>query len=495
LVVVAAASPAIASPSGGVNADGTAGSPASIRVHGRTVLELVAPGPSGTSPADRAAAASTILAAALEEGGEPKVEVSSLDGSEDHLLLRVGNRDLLRLGPQDIAASGLSPAVYGESVRARVESFLRDEGHRGRIRELVLSVCMVVLLGLLSFLALGYIGNQRNDLRRWLENKAQAERPVRGVLIISREGLASVAYVLATSAALLAQFAIILGYCVFVLSQFALTRGWIGPLLQALLSPFGDLLQRFSQFLPSALVAVACFYVLVGAIRVLRFFLYRVSTKQLAVSWLPADLASPMQPLLEAAVVVVTILVVSPLVAGSHSDLFLQVGLLALGALGLAALPVGATLLTGAFCILSRRYALGQWIEVGPHQGELTEITLFELRLVPLDAGMVRVPHLRALLTPVRQLPGPPLLEIDLWLGGSVHPTKAMEAISLALTERFGQMEISVRSLDAAAIGYRLRWPTLHRDRRSEVLVALSEAMARAGIPLASQPGSHRSEA
>jgi small-conductance mechanosensitive channel len=477
-----------------VNGDANAGSPASIRVHGRTVLELVAPGPSGSSPTDRAAAASTILAAALEEGGEPKVEVSSLDGTEDHFLVRVGSRDLLRLGPEDIAASGLSPAVYAESVRSRVESFLRDERHRGRIRELVLSVCMVVLLGLLSYLALGYIGNQRNDLRRWLESKAQTERQVRGVLVISREGLASVAYVLATSTALLAQFAIILGYCVFVLSQFPLTRGWIGPLLHALLSPFGDLFQRFSHFLPSALVAVACFYVVVGAIRVLRFFLYRVSTKQLAVSWLPADLATPLQPLLEAAVVVLTLLLVSPLVAGSHSDLFLQVGLLALGALGLAALPVLATLLTGAFCILSRRYAIGQWIQVGPHQGELTEITFFELRLVPLDAGMVRVPHLRALLTPVRQLPGPPLLEFDLWLGASTPPPRAMEAITSALSDRFGKVEISVRALDASATGYRLRLPTLHRGRRSEVLVELSDAMVRAGIPLASQPASHRSE-
>jgi hypothetical protein len=472
----------------------TVSAPASIRVRGRTVLELQAEGPSGATPSDRARAASTILAAVLGEGGEQEVQVSSLDGSRDHLLVQVGKRELLRLGPADVAASGLNAEVYGESVRARLQSFLREERHRSRIRELVLSVCMVVLLGLLSFLALRWIHDQRQHLRRWLERKAQtgpAER-ARSMLVLSREGFESLAYVLATLTALLAQLALSLSYIVFVLSQFEVTRGWIEPLLQMLFNPFVDLLRRLAHFLPSVVVLVITFYAVMGGVRLLRFFLNQVATGHLTIGWLPADLAMPLRPLLEGGLALLALLAVSPLLAGSHEDLLTRIGVLAVGALLLASLPVGATIVVGVFAVVSRRYAVGQWLEIGSQSGELTEVTFFELRLVPIDAGMIHIPHLRTLFVPVRQLVGPPPLELDLSLAASVAPAKAMEVIAHAVPEQFGKAEVSLRSLDGSAAMYRLRLPAIHLARRAELLVLIATALAGAGIAPAGVVGPER---
>ena len=417
-----------------------------------------------------------------------------MDGVRDQLLIKVGTREVLRLGPADVVASGLAPEVYAEAIRARLQSFLRAKRRRRATRpcELVLSISPRGPPSGSSprSLAMRWINDQRQHLRRWIARTAQTDRGqrARNMLVLSREGFESVAFVLATFTALAAQLALLLSYVVFVLSQFEATRGWIPPLLNILFSPFADLLQRFAHLLPSVVVLIAAFYVVLGGVRLLRFFLQRVASGRLTVSWLPADLAAPLRPLFEGAVVLLALLVVSPLIAGSHADLLSRIGLLLVGALLLAGLPVGATLLAGAFSVVSRRYVVGQWLEVGKHFGELTEVTFFELRLVPVDAGMIRIPHLVALWVPVRQLPGPPLLEIDLPLSPAVDPSVAMEAIARAVPESFGKPEVTLRSLDGAAAVYSLRLPPLHLGRRAELLVLVAAGLTRAGLALASTP-------
>jgi hypothetical protein len=460
-----------------------------LRVHGRSILELKA-SMDGASAVDRARAASTILEAVLGERGDRDVSVVSADGSRDHLLVKVGNRELLRIGPADIAASGLAPEVYAETVRARLQSFLREEGRRRSVRELVLSICLVVLLGLLTLLAVRWIRDQRQDLRHWLERTVQTERGerARSMLVLSREGLEGVAYVLATLVALFAQIALVLSYVVFVLSQFALTSGWIPPLLHALLSPFGELLRRFAGFLPSVVVLVVAFYAVVGGIRVLRYFLDRVATGRLSLGWLPADLALPLRPLLEGALVLLALLIVSPLVAGSHEDLLSRLGLLAVAALLLGTLPVAATFCVGVFSVVSRRYSVGQWIEIGPHSGELTEVTFFELRLVPLGAGMIRIPHLLALVMPVRQLVGPPAMEIDLWLSAALPTAEAAATLARAVPERYGKADVQLQAIDPSAAIYRLRLPAVHLEARGELLAQIAATLASAGIAFSSLP-------
>jgi len=463
--------------------------PAKIRVMGRTLFEL-----SGTqgiaTPADRARAASAILAAILEEGGDPDVSVTSADGSKDHLSLKVGEREVLRLGPEDVAASGLAPEVFAESIRAQVQSFLRAEHHRGETRSTVLTVCMVILMGLLSFLAIRWISSQRHHLRLWLERKADTERGerMRTMLVLSRQALEGGAYVLANLTAWLTQIAIVLGYVVFVLSQFVATRGLIAPLLATLFGPFGDLLQRFVRSLPTAVVLVAAFYLVLAGARLLRFFLDRVASGRFVVGWLPADLATPLRPWLQGALVLLALLLLGPLVSSSHDGLLSRLGELALAALFLAAVPLCATLLLGAFVVLSRRYVPGQWIEIGRHAGEVTEVTFFELRLVPLGAGLIRLPHLLSLFVPVRQLPGPPVVEIDLPLSPAVDPVRALEVLARSVPERFGKAELSLRSFDASAAVYRLRLLASHADPRTELMPLLAAALAEAGVPLATWP-------
>ncbi len=462
------------------------GATAQVRVHGRTVFEIKAPLGASSATA-RATTASAILSEALEERGSLPVTVPSLDGSDDHRVLKVGDHEVLPLGPADVAASGLPADVYAEALRAHVESFSRVERRRRDVQGLVLSICMIVLLGLLSLLAMGWIRRGRDDLRRWLERTADSERGtrVRNLFVLSRQSLEGMAYFLAATTALLAQLAIVLGFVVFAFSQFEATSAWVPPLLQMFFSPFVDLLHRLAGLVPSAVVLVAAFYLVLVGFRLLRFFLDRVATRRFTVSWLPADLANPLRPVLQIALVLAALLMVGPLVGGPSGGTAPKVGLLALGALLLAAVPVAATLLAGAFAILTHRYVLGQWIEVGPHAGEVTEVTFFELRLVPLGAGLIRIPHLLSLIHPVRQLSGPPRVEIDLPLRVSAIPADVLRVLTEGVPERFGPPEVSLVAIDASAATYRVRVPATNAERRAELMLLLVSALRASGIELA----------
>ena len=76
---------------------------ADVVVHGRTAFVLYAPSGSA-SAAERARATSKILGGILEQPGEPPVTLAPLPEGQ---LIRVGEKDLIRLGPGDAAASGL----------------------------------------------------------------------------------------------------------------------------------------------------------------------------------------------------------------------------------------------------------------------------------------------------------------------------------------------------------------------------------------------------
>ncbi len=66
-------------------------------------------------------------------------------------------------------------------------------------------------------------------------------------------------------------------YLVFVLTRFAATRGWVGPLDQALAEPFAKLLARIVDLIPRGLVVLFALIVVLGALRLSSFFVARAA--------------------------------------------------------------------------------------------------------------------------------------------------------------------------------------------------------------------------
>lgn len=113
------------------------------------------------------------------------------------------------------------------------------------------------------------------------------------------------------------------------------------------------------------------------------------------------------RPLVRAVLILAGVLAIGPLLGVGSDSLVGRLGEWALAALAIGLVPLLAAASLGSLALLGRRYKLGEWVAIGPHVGEVTDVGFFEVTLVPQSAGRVRVPHLVTLWTAVQHLPAP----------------------------------------------------------------------------------------
>jgi small-conductance mechanosensitive channel len=442
-----------------------------VMVHGRTAFVL------HSSDAERARAAGKILAALVEEHAQAPV---TLAGDT----VRVGDTELIHLAPGD--AGSLEPQVYYQSVRSEVERFLQRERRRAQLQEGVLSVSMAVFLGLLTLLGIRWLGRRAEAVRGYIEERAHKAEGlrVRQLEVLSPQAVESLLLALVGIGAFLGRVGLVYSYLVYALSRFELTRSWVPGLTRAVASPFAALFERVGAALPAALLLVFGAYLVRGGLRIVRVFLDHVARGELRPRWLSADMAAPARPVATVLLVLVALVTLGPVVSGASDGVLSRVGLLGMFTLALGAVPAVASIFLGVAIIFSRRYELGNWVQIGQHTGEVTSISFLDVTLVPLGSGRVRVPHLLTLFVTVRHLAGPPpAVEVDIPVSSGSSAAEVMKVLKEALAP-LGASTVQLASLSREAAWYRVSLPEAHPDTRSDVLARAAEALAAAQIPL-----------
>jgi hypothetical protein len=393
-------------------APGETGAP--VVVHGRTVFDIDAPNGAATAR-DRAKAISTILTETLEGVDDPallRVAVRPYSGSDTELgkfSLEVGGRELIRVGPDDAKPSGLPVEVFAQALASKIEAALARERHRFALQKLLQSISLTVLLGLLSFLALRRVAAAGESVRANVEQRLSRLQGLhlRRLQLLSSETLQGASYAALGFGRFALQLGIVYAYLAFALSQFPATRPWVAPVTHAFTAPFLTLLERLARLVPGLVLLVAAAFLVRGALRLSNFLIDRVASGEFQWRWLPKDLAPAARPLVGAFLILAGLLALGPLLGAGSDSLLARLGEWALAALAIGLVPLLAAASLGSLALLGRRYKLGEWVAIGPHVGEVTDVGFFEVTLVPQSAGRVRVPHLVTLWTAVQHLPAP----------------------------------------------------------------------------------------
>jgi small-conductance mechanosensitive channel len=387
---------------------------APVVVHGRTLFDIAAP--DGSAPAkDRAKAVAAILTETLERAGDDaplSVSVHPVPAAIDtpaSFSLEVGGRELLRVGSEDAKPSGLPPAVFAQALASKIEAALAHERHRFALQKLLQSISLTVLLGLLSFLALRRVAAAGENLRARVEERLSRLQGLhlRQLQLLSSETLQGASYAALGVARLALQLGIAYAYVAFALSQFPGTRPWVTPVTHAFTAPFLSLVERVVRLVPGLVLLVAAAFLLRGALRLSGFLLDRVASGEFTWRWLPKDLAPAVRPLVRGVLVLLALLAVGPLLGTGSDGLLARLGEWAVAAIAIGLVPLLAAASLGSLALLGRRYKLGEWVAVGPHVGEVTDVGFFDVTIVPQAAGRIRIPHLVTLWTAVQHLPAP----------------------------------------------------------------------------------------
>ena len=439
----------------------------------------------GRSAEERAASASKVLARAATGAKGSDVRVQRRN---EVAVVLIGQTPIVQLVTEDATAAGdASLDVHAASVSASIRDAIESERKRAAIAQSVLSISLLIFLGLIVFYVVQKIGEFARRARLWIEEHGERVLAVRirRIEVVSPGTVRSTALIGLSVGKWIAQVAVVYVYVVYgALARFEATRAYSQRLTGLVVSPLSDLLARVAVGLPMLVVlAIAGFAVFV-LVRFVGLYFSSVGRRENVVAWIPPDLIAPVSSLVRFAIVVTALVFLVPLVTGSSEGALARSGWVVVVALGLAATPVLANGLVGAVVLFGRRLRTGHHVEIGAYRGRISFIGLLELCLEDENGNEIRVPHLFALVRPMRIFGLRPRFTIEIAVAPSARPNEVREAIAGVAAAFDADHNVVFLSADSDRALYRMSFATDRSGARSELAQALVDALSTARIPL-----------
>jgi hypothetical protein len=438
----------------------------------------------GKTAEQRAQAATAALAAVVEHVHAGDIHV---ERHGDVAVVLAGPTPIVELAPEDAQASGASSVdLYAASVVSALRSAIEREHRQAALSKTVFSFSLVVFLGLIAFYLMQKIGEFADRGRVWIDAHAEdvlAVR-VRQIEVVSPGTVRSTALVGLGVGRRLAQVGVLYAWLVFVLSLFDATSGYTEKLTGLIVAPLSQLTTRIATGLPVLAVLVIAAFAVFVLVRFLGLFFDSIERRENVVSWVTPELAAPTSALLRLGVVLAALVFLAPLVTGNPESPLARTGVVVVVALGLAATPVLASGMLGAILLFGRRLRPGQHIEIGTYGGRIASIGLLDLRLEDSERAEVRIPHLYTLRHPTRVLGTRPRFELEIAVAPAA-PHADVQGLLLRVASRFSDdARVELVSADADRTLFRLSFGSEQRNARSELQLAVLEALAGAQVPL-----------
>ena len=355
---------------------------APVRLHDKRVFAVRA-ARAGLSQEERARRASSALERAFDENETDDVRID-----ESHpgiAVVLVGNRPIIELTQEDAdAAADTSLSAHAAGVGENVRSALKAERTRRDVSKRVFSLSLIVLAALGAFLVLRRIGTSAERMRKWVTAHPKRLPHLRiGSVEVMRpaafQGLLRIGLSLLERAI---QLTILYVWMVFLLSQFESTKSLGGKITTMILTPLGALVSRIAVSLPLLVVGIVAVIVVFIVVRFIRLFFASVEVGETQLAWLPPDLAAATSAVLRLGVVVGALVVGAPLVTGTDGGTASRAGFVVIGALGLALVPLLASMTIGFSTVFWRRYRVGDFVSFDGRQGRVASLTLLEIRVL-----------------------------------------------------------------------------------------------------------------
>jgi small-conductance mechanosensitive channel len=454
-----------------------------VRIH-NTVAFVVRVGHRGETARARAAAASQALRAALP--GLTPDDVHVTQGGQVAVIY-AGKAPVIQLYPEDAQAAGdASLEVNAASVAASIRGAIRKEQKQTAIATIAISLSLLLVFGILALYLLRKIGQFSRRGRAYIAEHPERIPAIRlkSIEVVRPAALRGAAVVALGIGKWIVQIALVYVWLVVSLSMFASTRGYTARLTGFVLAPLSTLTARVAGSLPVLFVAVIAGIAVFILVRFVGLFFDSVARSETQVAWLSPDLAQPTSIVARVAIVVAALVFAAPVVTGSEGALT-RAGAIVLIAIALSSTPLVASALTGMTVLYLRRLRIGDFVEYGGRTGRVKAVGLLDVRLEDREECEVRVPHLLSLVHPTRLIGTQPRVIATLSVAPGCPATEVLQVLLDAANAVGEASRAELVGQDATGAEYRVATASSHPDALSQLNVALSEALARAGIPLA----------
>ncbi len=464
----------------------TAASAAPVKIHDRTVFDVLAPR-AGKTPEARAAAAARVLERLAEEREEVEVKVEDEgDISIVHGVVNGGKTPIIQVSADDAAAvSDASARVHADAIAGKVRVAIKAERQRAAIARPVFAFSLLVFSALIALLLFRKVGELVERLRAWVNanpDRLPALR-VRGIEVVQPAAVRGGLGVALGGLSFIGRVAVLYTWVLVALSLFEVTRGYSERLTGFVLTPVYALVTRVAGALPVLVIGLVTMAALGVSLRFVRLFFGSVARGETTVGWMPRDLAAPTSLLVRSGMVITTLVVAAPLITGADDGALSRAGVIALVALGLASTPVLACAAAGIAVVFGRRLRLGDRVIVGDQEGVVRALTLLEVVLEG-EGSRVHVPHMVSLWRPTIVLGPAASVSVEMSLDARSDVTRVIAIATEAAATMGSKPIVTVLSLDAYGLAIKVAVTPWSGSGVNELVAALAAAFAREGIAL-----------
>ncbi|HYP77145.1 MAG TPA: mechanosensitive ion channel family protein [Polyangiaceae bacterium] len=405
----------------------------------------------------------------------------------DVVVIRIGQIPIVQLTQEDAYAAGeASLDVYAAGITSKIREALDSEDRRAAVAKSVFSISLLVFFGLIAFYLVRKLGEFAESGREFLDARPDRDLSIKvqKIEFVRPATLRSSAVMAISLGKWLGQAVIAYAWLVVALSLFDATRNYTQRLTGFVVMPVSQLMERLASALPLLIVAAIASLAVFVLVRFVGLFFASVARGETPLPWLPADLAMPTSVLLRSAIVVTALVFAGPIVTGDANGSLGRSGAMILVALGLASTPVLASGVVGVTVLFGRRLRLGEFAEMGGTIARISAINLLEVRLLDAHRVETRVPHLLALVRPLRVLGMHPRLSIDVAVAASAAHDVVRE-ILIEVGKKCGRdARLDLLGFDVDGAVYRLSALCDSLDARQTMAQSALSDLALAGVAL-----------
>ncbi|ARU86977.1 mechanosensitive ion channel family protein [Pseudomonas sp. M30-35] len=351
------------------------GVPAELKIANRSIVVLRATLLSET-PEQRVSRARAIIDEALDSNEALEVRVESVLNS---YIVLLGQRRAFIISPGDIDTTDSSTRNTAEIAAEKLRLVVAETQQTRNVNFMLMAAGFSLVATLIYFILLRGVSWVRRKLVSQLPRLMQRHISTLKVGHTPLIDIKNIYYVVDRLLWLLYWALVFLfsyQWLGFVLSRFPYTRPWGESLNIYLLNMAGYLLEGVISALPGLAVAVAIFFMARGIIGFTRSLLMRMARPG-TITWLSGETLQPTMRLTSIAIWLFALAMAYPYLPGAGTDAFKGLSVLVGLMISLGASSVVGQAAAGLILTYSRTLRPGEFVNVGGHEGTVTELGMF----------------------------------------------------------------------------------------------------------------------
>lgn len=411
---------------------------------------------------------------------EPNSKLVDVIIQKDQSLdVRIRGYRIITLSSEDRKAAGFNNAQdYKEALYTDLNHFVSEEFQRLHIQKIALQFFLSVFFALMGFVIFHQARMFFNRADLMIEEKRESLKPIvlLSETLISSQTLGGLFALFLVIGRVASYVIILLTTLGAILGQFTVTRTAMSHVMAEIFTQGLKSLQSLLEALPGLLLAVILLFCWNLSLKILDLFLKGVRSGRISWSFLQEYRISVVRFWGTA----LSCVVFFPLIIASLFGRFdTPIETILIGAaliLLLATLPILISIAAGSFMLWQGGLALGQWIKLSKIQGEIADISLHKITIVPEEGGRIHIPMSQLLFKGFTEKREYNKREFLFKVERLTPLESTLEKIETLFRDKNIEVSVACLSLSSSMYHLALTVPRFSHGMRHEVLSTLSEA-------------------